>query len=877
MYLPIRILLAPLLLGLLALPSTAEDKKSDIKKHTDAANAAKKAGNHQDAIDYLDKAIDLHRQMGQKGDEAKLAFQAAQSLSALASKQPAGLDKDQRKKQLGYYLTVGEHGSPADKKVASTYLKDAVTQFEKSKEPTRNAHVYYYTWGRALEVTGRTVEAQNQYWKALEKIQTQKAPTSSGFEKTQAMKPTTDRLVGLLIKEKEGARRYEQADKLLVSLMRPPNTGPTPSAVDHETVNLAGKYVYQFLDAWGGQAQSESLYPRLLDYLDLSHVGPVEFEKREAPELNKLNRHPSVASKTEELKQLYSGSALAARRPPLYSDSNEVLKVFPQWREVLIRHRDATGAFSHTMKHAADYYYRRSLPDLPAKTKHSTDGQQVNKAEAARHALARYSAAFTLDPHNSEAAIYAVSTVSEHGKELDKPDKLLESLREAIFDAKMGLYARATTREDWDAIYRCHLVLAGIAESQTKWGPPERTDSAIYHLKRALDAEKRLHVGPDRNQPPIGWLNDRLARAYEAAEKPADAAKAYLLAANGFLYTRNLKQASSALEAFKRIADADPSDWGPGLREAERLSQLAANMTKLIQLDSVNTTGIVSVAFLPDGKQLLWAERNRAKIWIPEKKSGPTIPISKETLQALALAPSGKEFACTWTTTVELWSVESKARLRQIESDATVAALAFSRDGGILAGGASDKVTLWDKATGAARRRIAVPQGAVKAVAFSPTADILAVAAANNVLILDAASGQNRYSPLKDHKGAVTALAFKSDGNLLASGSADRTIRLWDVATGQLRATLLSNRTNVTALAFSPDGRRLLAGFSDGAAILYDVSEARKPRELAWLTPFRGNVASVSFSLDGKRVALGLSLPGNSGEVQVWDVHGLTE
>jgi hypothetical protein len=43
------------------------------------------------------------------------------------------------------------------------------------------------------------------------------------------------------------------------------------------------------------------------------------------------------------------------------------------------------------------------------------------------------------------------------------------------------------------------------------------------------------------------------------------------------------------------------------------------------------------------------------------------------------------------------------------------------------------------------------------------------------------------------------------------------------------------------------------------------------------LTPFRGKVVSVSFSPDGKRVALGLSLPDDSGEINVWDVDGLTE
>src|SRR5262249_51735946 len=179
--------------------------------------------------------------------------------------------------------------------------------------------------------------------------------------------------------------------------------------------------------------------------------------------------------------------------------------------------------------------------------------------------------------------------------------------------AKMGLYAHANTREDWDAIYRCHLVLAGIAESQDKWGPPEQSNSAVFQLKHAVEAEKRLHVGADRNQPPLGWLNDRLGRACESAGQPTDAANAYWLAAYGFLYTRDPQKASSALAAFRRIAEANPTDWGPRLREAERLNQLAANMTKLTQLDSVNTTGIVSVAFLPDGKQLLCAQRTTAK------------------------------------------------------------------------------------------------------------------------------------------------------------------------------------------------------------------------------------------------------------------------
>jgi hypothetical protein len=491
----------------------------------------------------------------------------------------------------------------------------------------------------------------------------------------------------------------------------------------------------------------------------------------------------------------------------------------------------------------------------------------LDKAAAARHALARYSAAFVLDPHNGDAAVYAFSTLSEHREDLQKDGDLLERLRRTIFGGKNDLYSHASSRDDWQAIYRCHLVLAGIAETQNdKWGPPDRAYSVIFQLSRAQKVEKEhLREGPE---PPAAWLDARLGFAYERFGDGAQAAGHYARAADGFLRGGDLRGATSALAALRKI--------GGSSEEAARLGQLAANMAKVRLLHTLpQPEGVIAVAFFPDGEKLLWGSHSSVKVGVPGGQPR-SFPMHKWSVGALALAPDGGQFACAQIPhQLLLISLKEDQHMptegEQVRS--WYLRVAYNGTGTTLAaGGADGRVELWDPSAGKLRRTVRVPKF-IGALALSPDDGMLATGSGNNVVLWNAATGARRSS-LEGHTGWVRALAFDPRGKTLASGGTDRAVRLWDAATAKLLAALDTHRGAITALAFSPDGRWLLTGDEDGGTRLWDVAAGK---EVAWLAPFRGTVTSASFSPDGKRIAAGLALPDGRGEVKTWDVSALTK
>jgi RNA polymerase sigma factor (sigma-70 family) len=182
---------------------------------------------------------------------------------------------------------------------------------------------------------------------------------------------------------------------------------------------------------------------------------------------------------------------------------------------------------------------------------------------------------------------------------------------------------------------------------------------------------------------------------------------------------------------------------------------------------------VKGIAFLPDGKSLVSADWDGARLW--DVATGEVVrhfrcPRAASDLQAIALSPDSK-------------------------------VLAESNGSGLL--------RLWDVASG--RLLHQVPCGLFAFLAFSPDSQTLASvawrkeAAASTLRLWDVKTCTPKRVFL-GHDGHGLAVAFSSDGKTLFTSERSRNMRLWDTVTGKALGSL--GRTPAH-LAVSPDGKVL--------------------------------------------------------------------
>jgi hypothetical protein len=229
----------------------------------------------------------------------------------------------------------------------------------------------------------------------------------------------------------------------------------------------------------------------------------------------------------------------------LFGTRDEVLQTFSRWGEVLAWYPDSTAALARVLTRAADDYCHASRPAAteagPGQARTAAEGQLGgNPAAWPGYALAAYSAAYALDPLNGAAAVGAAATPSDHWGDLDKGVlgkdtklKLLRDFRRQVFDPKAGLYAHVCDRDDWLVIFRCHVILAGIAEREQRWGPNTEEGTVLYELAAAGKALADARDPAERNAPAPPWIDSTLGKAYEQTGDARGAIAAYSQAAAG--------------------------------------------------------------------------------------------------------------------------------------------------------------------------------------------------------------------------------------------------------------------------------------------------------------------------------------------------------
>jgi WD40 repeat protein len=249
------------------------------------------------------------------------------------------------------------------------------------------------------------------------------------------------------------------------------------------------------------------------------------------------------------------------------------------------------------------------------------------------------------------------------------------------------------------------------------------------------------------------------------------------------------------------------------------------------------------------------------------------------SVYSVAFSPDGKQLVSgSHDKTIKLWDVTTGREIKTFSGlpPSTIITVCFSPDGKQILSGSFDGIKLWDVATGREIRTFTGHNNPVYSIAFSPDGRQVLSSSYNDgwqpsldhvTKVWDIATGRE-IRTFKGHNDYLCSVAFSSDGKFLVSGSHDKTIKLWDIATGREIKTFLGHTDIVKSVAFSPDGRQIVSGSSDKTIRLWDVATGREIKNFLTKNEYAANY--VSFSPNGKLILSGSK--GAGFTIQVWDI-----
>ena len=332
---------------------------------------------------------------------------------------------------------------------------------------------------------------------------------------------------------------------------------------------------------------------------------------------------------------------------------------------------------------------------------------------------------------------------------------LLRSLLPAIALAAAGLLLappRATAQTDCGPRYADMLRDADRAYAQQDYrGAYEK-----YRAARGCRNADAAHL--DRRMDDAMAAIDRLRAQAVASEKAARAARDTADAAKAIaIYEQKKAQtAARAAELTARAIDimAQP---GPDKTLALRLVHEACSMTRnesllplktrhnllsdpantfLARIFSGHASYVLSVAFSPDGKQVLTGSWDKtAKLWDLSGREIQTFSGHASSVWSVAFSPDGKQVLTgSDDKTAKLWDLSGREIQTFSGHASEVWSVAFSPDGKQVLTGSDDKTAkLWAVALEPNPQKQAAQtwqlNGACYAVAFSPSGERVVVGA----------------------------------------------------------------------------------------------------------------------------------------------------
>ena len=290
--------------------------------------------------------------------------------------------------------------------------------------------------------------------------------------------------------------------------------------------------------------------------------------------------------------------------------------------------------------------------------------------------------------------------------------------------------------------------------------------------------------------------------------------------------------------------------------------------------------GVVSVAFSPDGGQILTANLDKAlKTWDTRiGRSNQVLQGHRDMVSCAAFSADGQQMVSgSYDQTLIVWDTRTRKKIHLLEGhDGPVKSAAFSPDGRwIVSGSGNDSqkiegrrnqvLVVWDARSGERVRTLKGHDAAVSSVAFSPAGDLIASGSWDKtVKIWDALTGKE-IRTLAGHNQKVTAIAFHPTRKELASGSEDRFVRTWNLETGEVLHKL-GHIDDVKCLAYSADGQKIASGSAFDTAHVWD---SRSGQPILTLKAHADYVNGVSFSPDGNRLAT----ISRDATLKVWNIE----
>ncbi|KAH7919294.1 WD40 repeat-like protein [Leucogyrophana mollusca] len=197
-------------------------------------------------------------------------------------------------------------------------------------------------------------------------------------------------------------------------------------------------------------------------------------------------------------------------------------------------------------------------------------------------------------------------------------------------------------------------------------------------------------------------------------------------------------------------------------------------------------TGVVSVAYFPDGQRIASASINKTVI-ISNVKSGrqdgKPLDHSAE-IWWIAISLDGRRIACaTEGTGVIIWDALTREVVYKIKCGCGQWQT-YSPDGRWIATLRVDidrVVQLWDADTGRPSGEALKCDDDVTCMAFSPDGSWIAVGFEDGSFqVIDISTGDSVVGPIKGHTGCMSSVVYLRDGCLLVTAAEEESICVWN-------------------------------------------------------------------------------------------------
>jgi uncharacterized protein YjiK len=290
---------------------------------------------------------------------------------------------------------------------------------------------------------------------------------------------------------------------------------------------------------------------------------------------------------------------------------------------------------------------------------------------------------------------------------------------------------------------------------------------------------------------------------------------------------------------------------------------------KLVTVAAQMLPPIQAAAFSRDGRYIAVGMETVVVLW-DTTLGRPVRSLAghQKAVLSVAFSPDGKQILTgSADTAAILWDPNTGSQIRTFKGHkGAVSSVAFSPDGDqILTGSADRTAILWKKDSGESIHTLQGHNREIMAVAYSPDGTTLATASADRTAALwEATTGKQTFL-LRGHREEVACIAFSPDGRQAATGSYDDSAILWDATMGKRVRTAARHGNDIYSITFTPDGRRVVTGEREELVQVSDVATGQKVRTFAGHT---AAIVSAAVSPDSRRLLTG----SRDGTARLWDL-----